>query len=57
MMGFGPSEAKQLTYWEYTAMLTVYNDRHADPDKVDAPDAITFDESMARIASNPALLN
>lgn len=31
MMGIGPSDARELTYWEYTAMLTEWNARH-DPD-------------------------
>ena len=42
MMGFGPTEGKALTYWEYTAMLSTWNDRHSDgKDKFDptaAPD-------------------
>lgn len=28
MMGIGPTEAGRMTYWQYTAMRHVWNDRH-----------------------------
>lgn len=30
MMAISPSEARALTYWEYTALLSIWNDRHSD---------------------------
>lgn len=32
MMGVPPDQARRLTYWEFTAMRHVWNDRHRDPD-------------------------
>lgn len=31
-MHIPPSEAKALTWWEYTALTTVWNERHAGKD-------------------------
>jgi len=31
MMGIPPSEAKRLTYWEFTAMRYSWNERHKLP--------------------------
>lgn len=31
-MGVGPSEAKRLTYWEFTAMRHEWGERHKSPD-------------------------
>jgi len=31
MMGIPPSEAKRLTYWEFTAMRHGWNERHKAP--------------------------
>lgn len=28
MMGIPPSEARRLSYWEFTAMRAVWNERH-----------------------------
>lgn len=28
MMGIGPADAGRLTYWQYTAMRHVWNERH-----------------------------
>jgi hypothetical protein len=28
MMGIPPSEAKRLTYWEFTAVRATWNERH-----------------------------
>ena len=40
MMGVPPSEAKALTWWEYGAMITVWNERHStEAEAADAPDA------------------
>lgn len=36
MMGIPPSEARDLSYWEYTALLTVWNERHS-PNGADRP--------------------
>ena len=30
-MGIGPAEARELSYWEYSALLLTWNARH-DPD-------------------------
>jgi len=40
MMGLGFEEAKRLTYWEYTALLAVWNSRHQseDDEPVELPD-------------------
>lgn len=29
-MGVPPSEAGRLTYWQFTAMRAIWNERHAD---------------------------
>ena len=57
MMGFGPSEARDLSYWEYTAMLTTWNQRHADPDAVQAPDEEVVHNAFAAVMANPKLVN
>lgn len=57
MMGVSLADARAADYWEYSAMLTVWNERHADPDAVEPPDEDTFALSMAMIASNPAMVN
>lgn len=56
-MGFGPTDARNLTYWEYTAMLTVWNERHKADDKPEAPDADFFDKQMERLRNSPGMLN
>jgi len=40
MMGIGIEEAKRLTFWEYSAVLHVWNERHAteDSEPVELPD-------------------
>lgn len=35
MMGIGPTEAGRLTYWQYTAMRHVWNERHRLDDSGD----------------------
>lgn len=35
-MGVGPAEARDLSYWEYSALLQSWNARH-DPDGERAP--------------------
>ena len=35
-MGIGPAEARDLSYWEYSALLQTWNARH-DPDGTEAP--------------------
>lgn len=58
MMGFSPLDGKKLTYWEYTALLTEWNERHkTDDDKVTAPDADFFDKQMERLRNSPGMLN
>lgn len=47
MMNFGPSEARELTYYEYTGLVHEYNERHASDDSFDPlsppdPDLIEF---------------
>lgn len=37
MMGLGPSEAKRLTYWEFTALRHEWNERHKGEDDKGAP--------------------
>ena len=46
-MGFGPSEARELTYWEYTGRITEYNARNETTDNFDPlappdPDLIAY---------------
>ena len=36
-MGIPPSEAKRLTYWEFTAMRHTWNQRHKTDDKDGGP--------------------
>lgn len=35
MGGIGPTEAGRLTYWQYTAMRHVWNERHRSTDDVE----------------------
>ena len=56
-MGVSLSDARDATYWEYTAMLSVWNERHADPDAVDAPDEDDVMLSFEMLKMNPAMLN
>lgn len=56
MMG-ASAMARDLTYWEYTAMLTVYNERHRPADEVDRPDMDMVQASFDMIAANPRMLN
>lgn len=41
MMGIGPGDAGRLTYWQYTAMRHVWNERHRSDeepdDEIEAP--------------------
>lgn len=37
-MNIQPSEARRLSYWEYSARLTIYNERHqTEDDAVELP--------------------
>lgn len=51
MMNIGPAEAGALTYWQYTAMRHVWNERHSldgeADDDIAAPD---LDYVLARQA-------
>jgi hypothetical protein len=51
MMGIQPSEVKELTWWEYQALLWNWNDRHTpDEDReAEAPDADFVARHMALI--------
>lgn len=57
MMGFGPGEARELTYWEYTGLITEWNARHETDDAIDPPDADFFDRQMERLRNSPAMLS
>lgn len=58
MMGFGPGDARDLTYWEYTGLLTEYNERHkSDDDKIEAPDPDFFERQMERLRNTPGMLH
>lgn len=57
MMGFGPNEARHLTYWEYTGLISEYNERHASEDAIDPPDADFFEAQMERLRNSPAMLS
>lgn len=57
MMGFGPDEARGLTYWEYTGLLTEYNERHKTDDAVETPDPDFFDKQMERLRNSPGMLH
>lgn len=52
-MGIGPGEARELNYWEYSALLQTWNARH-DPDgpsePVQPPDDRFVRERQARLA-------
>lgn len=40
MMGIGPREAGAMTYWQYSAMRYVWNERHStgdDDSDIEAP--------------------
>lgn len=55
MMGIGPAEAGKLTYWQYTAMRHVWNERHrldddADSD-IEAPTEDFVRQRMAELVS------
>lgn len=53
MMGIGPTDAGRLTYWQYTAMRHVWNERHRPADEVDdeieAPEVDFVLERWARL--------
>jgi hypothetical protein len=47
MGGIPPSEAKRLTYWEFTAMRHVWNARHENPDADDTVEPPTVEQVRA----------
>ena len=51
--GIAPSQARELSYWEYSALLATWNARH-DPDGAQEPVAPPADhfvrERQARLA-------
>lgn len=49
MGGIAPADAKRLTYWEYTALRHVWNERHRPPDDDGEPVAPP-DENYVREA-------
>ncbi|WP_426163107.1 hypothetical protein [Sandarakinorhabdus sp. DWP1-3-1] len=52
MMGVGPADAKALTFHQYTAMLAIWNARHAEKDgkrPVEPPDAERVRRSLAAL--------
>lgn len=53
-MGIGPEAARQLSYWEYSALLQTWNARH-DPEAALAPVAAPADsfvrDRQARLAA------
>lgn len=53
-MGFGPGDARNLSLWEYEAMLTEHNDRlNPDGPPIDSPSPEVVRESLRRIAADP----
>ena len=56
-MGFGPTDARNLTYWEYTAMLTEWNERHKAEGSVEPPDFEAFQRHKARIMNTPGMIH
>lgn len=44
MGGLPPSEAKRLTYWEFTALRHEWNERHKSPEDAEAvkPPSVDF---------------
>jgi hypothetical protein len=50
MMGIPPSEAKRLTYWEFTAMRHEWNVRHPRPDDVAGEPVDAPSEEFVRAA-------
>lgn len=52
MMSIPPSEARELTWWEYQAMLWNWNDRHStdEQDEAEAPDADFVARQFERLA-------
>lgn len=60
MMGMTMADARDCSYWEYTAVLSTWNERHKsddDNEPVDAPDFETFQRAQAAIMSDPRLLH
>jgi hypothetical protein len=49
MMGIPPSEARQLSWWEYQAILWNWNDRHDTGDNKD-PVEPPSDESVLALS-------
>ena len=53
-MGIGPLQARELSYWEYSALLRTWNERH-DPDGANEPVEPPADgfvrERQARLAA------
>jgi hypothetical protein len=48
MMGVPPEQAQRLTYWQYTAMRAVWNERHRRPDGDDGSPVQPPDEDFVR---------
>lgn len=46
MMGVDIREARQMSYWEFTAMKAVWNARHRPEDEVAPPDGETMRKRM-----------
>lgn len=55
MMGIPPSEAKRLTYWEFTAMRHGWNERHKPPAEAGEVEAPSVEFVRARQAELHAL--
>lgn len=55
MMGIGPGDARELSLWDYEALLYHWNDAHQSGDDVEAPDPARALAMLDRINADPRL--
>lgn len=54
-MGIQPSEAKDLSHWEYQGRLAVWNEAHKSPDEIEAPDAERTQKLLDKFNMDPRM--
>lgn len=55
MMNIPPSEAKQLSLWEYEALLWNWNESHSTDGDLDPPDPEMWASMRSKINADPRL--
>ena len=57
VMGFGLSDLKTWSLWEYDAIITGWNEAHRDPNEDEKPEAPSIEEHRKRAKALEALIN